>query len=62
FPVFGAVSGTVACMAAMEAIKVIADIGQPLYGRMLRFDLRDMNFHVLQAQRDRQCSVCAELV
>ncbi len=48
FPVFGAVSGTVACMAAMETIKLIAGFGQPLLGRMLRFDLRDMSFHTLQ--------------
>ena len=30
FPVFGAVSGSVACMGAMEAIKVIAGFGEPL--------------------------------
>lgn len=42
FPVFGAVSGTIACMAAMEAIKLLAGFGQPLDNRMLRMDLRTM--------------------
>lgn len=61
FPVFGAVSGTVACMAAMEAIKVIAGFGEPLLGRLLRFDLRDMSFHTLQVDRDPGCTVCGAI-
>jgi molybdopterin/thiamine biosynthesis adenylyltransferase len=42
FPVFGAVSGTVGCLAAMEAIKLLAGFGEPLLGRLLRIDLRRM--------------------
>ncbi len=61
FPVFGAVSGTVACMGAMEAIKVIAGIGEPLAGRLLRFDLREMKFRTLAVKRDAVCPVCAPL-
>ena len=60
FPVLGAVSGTVACMGAVEAIKVITGIGQPLAGRMLRMDLRNMRFRVLQLQRDASCIVCGQ--
>ena len=61
FPVFGAVSGTVACMAAMETIKLIAGVGQLLTGRMLRFDLRDMTFHTLQIQRRPGCPSCSHI-
>jgi molybdopterin/thiamine biosynthesis adenylyltransferase len=43
FPVFGAVSGAVGCLAAMEAIKLLAGFGEPLLGRMLRIDLRRMH-------------------
>jgi molybdopterin/thiamine biosynthesis adenylyltransferase len=43
FPVFGAVSGAVGCLAAMEAIKLVAGFGEPLLGRMLRIDLRHMH-------------------
>ncbi len=48
FPVFGAVSGTIGCMAAMEAIKVIAGFGDPLINRMLRVDLRTMRFQTIR--------------
>jgi len=58
FPVFGAVSGTVACMGAVEAIKLISGIGETLAGRLIRMDLRDMQFHSLQVQRRSDCPVC----
>ena len=58
FPVFGAVSGTVGCMAAMEAIKVLAGLGETLAGRLLTFDLRDMTFLNRRITRDPKCPVC----
>lgn len=61
FPVFGAVSGAVGCLAAMEAIKVLAGFGEPLAGRMLSFDLRDMTFHSRSIQRNPHCSLCGGL-
>ncbi len=48
FPVFGAVSGTVGCMAAMEVIKLVAEIGDPLLNRMVRIDLRSMRFDTIR--------------
>ena len=48
FPVFGAVSGAVGCMGAMEAIKVISSIGEPLAGELLVFDLGEMRFHKMK--------------
>lgn len=62
FPVFGAVSGTVGCMAAMEAIKVLSGIGQPLLGRMLRFDLGQMTFRTLNVLRRQDCETCRGVV
>ena len=61
FPVFGAVAGTVGCMAAMEAIKLIAQFGEPLLGRLLRFDLRDMSFRTLKISRNANCPACSRL-
>lgn len=58
FPVFGAVSGTVACMGAVEAIKVIAGFGENLAGRLIRMDLRDMHFHNLKISRRADCPEC----
>lgn len=48
FPVFGAVSGTVGCLGAMEAIKILSGIGEPLYGWLLVMDLRSMEFRKLR--------------
>lgn len=58
FPVFGAVSGSLGCMAAMEAIKVLAELGEPLAGQLLMYDLRDMQFRKIQLQRRENCAVC----
>ena len=58
FPVFGAVSGTVGCMGAMEAIKLITGIGKPLAGRLLTMDLRDFKLMESCIQRRKDCAVC----
>jgi molybdopterin-synthase adenylyltransferase len=62
FPVFGAVSGAVGCLAAMEALKVLAGLGEPLYGRMLTFDLRTMAFATRKLARNPECEVCGKMV
>lgn len=61
FPVFGAVSGAVGCLAAAEAIKVIAGFGEPLYGQMLNADLRDMTFRKIEISRNENCPLCGGL-
>lgn len=61
FPVFSAVSSTVGSMAGMEAIKVLASLGEPLAGQLLIFDLRDMSFRKLPIPRRAGCDVCGEL-
>lgn len=61
FPVFGAVSGTIGCLAAMEAIKVLSELGDPLTGRLLTCDLRDMTFRTRRIARHPECPVCGEV-
>jgi molybdopterin/thiamine biosynthesis adenylyltransferase len=61
FPVFSAVSSTVGSLAAMEAIKLIAGLGEPLAGRMLTFDLREMSFRTIAIARRRECAICGQL-
>ena len=58
FPVFGAVSGTVGCMGAMEAVKLLSGIGEPLIGRMVRLNLREMKFQTVKTYADPGCGVC----
>ena len=59
FPVIGAVSGAVGCLGAMEAIKIIAGLGEPLYGRLLTMELRSMSFQTVRIRRDPGCTECA---
>jgi molybdopterin/thiamine biosynthesis adenylyltransferase len=58
FPVIGAVAGTVASLGAMEIIKVLSGLGEPLIGKMLICDLGDMSFRRIPIRRDEACSVC----
>ncbi len=58
FPVLGAVSGTLGCLMAIEAIKLLTGFGRPLSSRMLTFNLMDMHFTTLNIHRDRECPVC----
>ena len=58
FPVFGAVSGTVGCIGAVEVIKLITGIGEPLAGVMLVMDLQTMSFRRLKVARVPGCPVC----
>jgi molybdopterin/thiamine biosynthesis adenylyltransferase len=58
FPVFGAVSGAVGCIGAMEAIKLIASVGEPLADRLLTFDLRDGRFRSVRISRRQDCRIC----
>jgi len=50
----------VGCLGAAEAVKIIAGFGEPLYGRMLRCDLRTMNFRTVKISRDPACAVCMQ--
>jgi len=58
FPVFGAVAGTIGSLGAMEVIKVIAGLGEPLVGKMLVCDLGDMTFRKVHVARNLSCPVC----
>jgi len=59
FPVFGAVSGTAACIGAVEVIKLITGIGEPLAGVLLSMNLSTMQFRRLKLPRRADCPVCA---
>ena len=58
FPVIGAVSGTAGCIGAMEVIKIVTGVGQPLFGRLLHCDLRSMAFHSVVVKAREDCPIC----
>ncbi|HEY63232.1 MAG TPA: molybdopterin-synthase adenylyltransferase MoeB [Caldilineae bacterium] len=58
--VLGVLPGIVGSIQAVEAIKYLLGIGEPLVGRLLMFDALDMTFRMLRVQRDKDCPVCGE--
>jgi molybdopterin/thiamine biosynthesis adenylyltransferase len=60
--VLGAVSGTVACLGAVEVVKVLTGLGTPLAGVLLAMDLGSMQFRRLKIRQNPECSVCAATV
>jgi len=61
FPVFGAVAGVAGTLGATEVIKILSGLGEPLYGRLLTMDLKDMSSRVLKLKRNPDCPVCKSL-
>ena len=60
FPVLGAVSGTVGCLGAVEVVKLITGLGEPLAGTLLTMDLGSMQFRRLKVARRGDCPVCGD--
>ena len=50
--VFAPLVGVIGTMQAMEAIKLLAGIGETLAGRLLLFDARAMRWHEVRLSRD----------
>jgi adenylyltransferase/sulfurtransferase len=58
--VLGVLPGIIGMLQAIEAIKLILGIGEPLIGRLLHFDALKVKFRQLNLRRDPQCPVCGE--
>ncbi|MBT7334015.1 MAG: molybdopterin-synthase adenylyltransferase MoeB [Gammaproteobacteria bacterium] len=54
--------GTIGAVQALEAIKLIANVGQPLTGHVLYFDAKYMEWRKLKLSRRTQCPVCCDAV
>jgi adenylyltransferase/sulfurtransferase len=56
--VLGATAGIIGTMQAMETIKLLSGIGEPLEGRLMVCDFRDMYFAVIDIFKRAACPVC----
>jgi sulfur-carrier protein adenylyltransferase/sulfurtransferase len=56
--VLGVLPGVIGVIQATEAIKLIAQIGEPLIGRFLIYDALRMRFRELKLKKDPDCPVC----
>jgi molybdopterin/thiamine biosynthesis adenylyltransferase len=61
FGVLGAVSGTLACLTALEAIKVLTNCDRPLFSQLLTMDLGRLDFARHRTYHDPDCPVCGHL-
>ena len=58
--VFGVLPGIIGTIQAVEAIKILLDIGDSLVGTLLLFDALTMNFNRLKLRQDSGCPMCGE--
>src|SRR5881227_247485 len=58
--VLGVLPGIIGMLQAIETIKLVVGIGEPLIGRLLHFDALKVKFRELNLRRDSECPVCGE--
>ncbi|MBV8587654.1 MAG: molybdopterin-synthase adenylyltransferase MoeB [Verrucomicrobia bacterium] len=58
--VLGVLPGVIGVIQAIEAIKLILGVGEPLIGRLLSFDALKMRFKEFRVRRDANCPICGE--
>src|SRR6202046_1185155 len=56
--VLGVLPGVIGTIQAMEVIKLILGIGEPLIGRLLFIDALGMNFRTLKLRKNPNCPAC----
>lgn len=56
--VLGVLPGMIGVAQATEAVKLLAGIGEPLVGRLLRYDSLAARWSEMRLDRDRSCPLC----
>jgi len=58
--VFAPLTGVIGAMQAMEAIKLVAGVGESLSGRLQVFDALRAEWRSIKVAKDLSCGVCRE--
>lgn len=58
--VLGALPGIIGSLQAMEALKLLLGVGEPLVGRLLTYDSLAQAFHTVRFGRDPECPACSD--
>ena len=58
--VLGVLPGIIGSIQAVEAIKLLLKLGDPLVGRLLAYDALEQTFRTFRIRRDPECPVCGE--
>ncbi len=56
--VLGVLPGIIGSIQAMETIKLLLGIGEPLVGRLLAYDALEESFRTFKVNRDPECAAC----
>jgi sulfur-carrier protein adenylyltransferase/sulfurtransferase len=56
--VLGVLPGIIGSIQALEAIKILLGLGDPLVGRLLSFDALEETFRTFKVRRDPECPAC----
>ena len=56
--VLGVLPGTVGCLQATEAVKLLVDMGEPLVGTMVCYDAMALSFERVPYSKNPDCPVC----
>jgi adenylyltransferase/sulfurtransferase len=57
--VFAPLTGVVGALQAMEAVKLLAQAGEPLNGRLLLLDAKQSEWRTVRVTRDPACAACS---
>jgi len=58
--VFAPLTGVIGAMQAMEALKLIAGVGESLSGRMQVFDAKGADWRSVRVRKDSACKICSK--
>jgi molybdopterin/thiamine biosynthesis adenylyltransferase len=58
--VLGVLPGIIGSIQALEAIKLLVDLGDPLIGRLLTYDALEESFRTFTVRKDPACPACGE--
>jgi molybdopterin/thiamine biosynthesis adenylyltransferase/rhodanese-related sulfurtransferase len=58
--VLGVLPGIIGSLQAMEAIKLLLGLGDPLVGRLLAYDALEESFRTFKVHRDPDCAACGD--
>jgi molybdopterin/thiamine biosynthesis adenylyltransferase/rhodanese-related sulfurtransferase len=57
--VLGVLCGIIGSLQAMEAIKLLLGLGDPLVGRLMAYDSLEETFRTFKVNRDPECATCS---
>jgi adenylyltransferase/sulfurtransferase len=58
--VFAPLTGVIGAMQAMEALKLLAEVGEPPDGKLVIFDAKTSDWRSVRVKKDPGCNACSK--